>query len=422
MPAENEDAVEVLRQYLIPSRPVNSIELLKGRADKLRDVATCLSTNSGIPLIFGNRGVGKTSLAKTAAIQYISSAQDPIYVACGPDATVLVLLREVAIKLSRLVPGKKVVKVDGELSLSPALRFSYGEAQGQAPTFDDINGAIRVLEDFERVIPHPEKLVVILDELESLQSKEHANLAFFAKQVGDQELKVRYIFCGIAENVHQLIGGHNSSPRYIRNVELGPLKPQDLIDIVKGAADKLQVTVPRDILIRIAIIGSGYPHFAHLVGLELFTTWLEQDHGDINTDTFRNAITRAVGGSIEELRESYDTATQRGTDDYKCVVWTMADMDAVDVRLDDLENHYKNAARTKGRGNWPEADVGLVVGRLRTSEYGTILTLTPKKYGGEEKRYRFQRFTHSLMRGYVRLRAEEEGVQLGSVTSGSLAV
>jgi hypothetical protein len=262
--------------------------------------------------------------------------------------------------------------------------------------------------------------VVILDELESLQGREHANLAFFSKQVGDQELKVRYIFCGIAENVHQLIGGHQSAPRYIRSVELGPLKPQDLIDIVQQAADKLEVVVPREILIRIAIIGSGYPHFAHLVGLELFTSWLDQTHNEITPDTFRNAITRAVGGSIEELRDSYSTATQRGTDDYKCVVWTMADMDAVDVRLDDLDNHYKNAARTKGRGHWPEADVGTIVGRLRTAEWGAILTLTPKKYGSDEKRYRFQRFTHSLMRGYVRLRAEEEGTQLGGLPSGSV--
>lgn len=415
MTSDEPDLKEVLRQYLMPSRPVNSIELLKGRDEKLREVVTSMQTYSGISLIFGNRGVGKTSLAKTAAIQYASAAQDPLYVACGPGATVMVLLREVAIKLSRLVPAKKGVKIEGELSLSPALRFSYGEAQGHAPVFDDINGAIRVLQDFETLLLDPAKLVVILDELESLSKEEHAHLAFFAKQVGDQELKVRYIFCGIAENVHQLIGAHQSVPRYIRSVELGPLKPQDLIDIVSVAAAKLDVSVPRDMLIRIAIIGSGYPHFAHLVGLELFVAWIEQDGGEITADTFARAINKAVAGSIEELRDCYNTATQRGTDDYKCVVWTMADLDTVDVRNDELEAHYRQLARTKGRGRWPDADATKVAAALRNAEYGAILTLTPKKYGSEERRYRFQRFTQPLMRGYVRLRAEEEGVHLGAV-------
>lgn len=409
-----DEELELLRQYLIPSRPVHSVEMLKGRSEKLQEVEMTLATHSGIPLIFGNRGVGKTSLAKTAAQQYGASDRVPIYVACAPETKVVVLLREVAIKLARLVPPKKRLKLEGEILPSPALRFSFGEAEGNAPSFDDVNGAIRVLEDFERLIVAPEKTVVILDELESLPAAEHANLAFFAKQVGDQELKVRYILCGIAENVHQLIGGHQSSPRYIRSVELGPLRPQDLMDIVSQAAQKLDVAVPREILIRTAIIGNGYPHFAHLVGLELFTSWLNQDSGEITNETFRQAIKKAVAGAIEELRATYDTATQRGTDDYKCVVWTMADMETVDVRSDDLDAHYKQLMRTKGRGGWPAADVQTVAARLRGPEYGSILTLTPKTYGGEEKRYRHQRFSHSLMRGYVRLRAEEEGCQLGN--------
>ena len=61
---------EVLKKipsYFRPSSPIDSEEFLKGRISELERVDEILSHDWRSTFIIGERGVGKTSLAKTAA-------------------------------------------------------------------------------------------------------------------------------------------------------------------------------------------------------------------------------------------------------------------------------------------------------------------------------------------------------------------
>ena len=61
------DLARELRKHFTPAQPINSIEHLIGR-DKLLDDAQNALLSAGRHLfVFGDRGVGKTSLAQTAA-------------------------------------------------------------------------------------------------------------------------------------------------------------------------------------------------------------------------------------------------------------------------------------------------------------------------------------------------------------------
>ena len=130
-------------------------------------------------------------------------------------------------------------------------------------------------------------------------------------------------------------------------------------------------------------------------------------------EVYRGGVQRAVRDSIEELRISYETATQRGEDYFKHLIWALAHSDIVDVRVDDWLATYGGLA---GQLNWNRIDekkLRTAIGNFKTPQYGNIITNTPARYGSAEKRYRFKRFTNMLMRGHVRLQAESEGVNLG---------
>jgi Cdc6-like AAA superfamily ATPase len=424
-----EHELEGLRRRLTPSHPILTRELLYGRDGELADIVDCLRLSGGTPFVFGNRGVGKTSLARTAAQEVCGSDREPIYVPCAPSAEALTLLREVAISLANLAIGLKGRSRDFQIEaslgisasgFSPTVKFATKVEKAEAPQVSDINEAIRIIKGFDAIVPKSSSTVVVLDEMEEMDEKTKKDMAFFVKQIGDQNIETRFVLVGIADDVHQLIGAHQSVPRYLRNIELGPLRPQELMDIVKDAAEELRVTIPEDILFRIAIIGNGYPHFAHLMGLALLAEAIASGAAEITEAVYRQGLQRAVRQSLLELRSSYEAATQRGSDTYRDVIWTMADMDGVDLRTDQIAEHHVELAKKWHWEPLTEMQISTVLSKFKRSEYGEIIVAPGKKYGAtrkSERRYRYHRFKNNLMRGHVRLVAEASEVRLGRRTT-----
>ena len=76
-----------LNEVLSPSLPIRSPENLKGREHELDLVERALFATGRHVFIFGARGVGKSSLAATAAFQYQSADASPIFVSGAIDET-----------------------------------------------------------------------------------------------------------------------------------------------------------------------------------------------------------------------------------------------------------------------------------------------------------------------------------------------
>lgn len=409
---------EMLSAKLSPERPIRTNELLRGRTEVLADVGRELRYFHAIPFIYGYRGVGKTSLARTAAQLVTKSDREHVYVACAPQAKMLQVCRDIGEQLLKLIyqtfgTSQELSKVEITLSISPSIRTSFERRTTKLEPFEDINGAVRVLKDLSEILRDANLTAVVIDELEQLEEKDRGELAYLIKQIGDQEFKLRFILVGIAENVHELIGAHASVPRYLKEVSLSPLTPQDLIDIVQTAADEVEITVPMPILYRIAIIGNGYPHFAHLMGKALLTEALLSADTKVSSEVYNRGVVRAVKDSIQELRIGYETATQRGGDHYKQLIWALAHSDTVDVRIDEWLRSYHEL---ESRYHWPTVDetkLRYAIGNFKNVAYARIVMNTPSRYGSTEQRYRYKRFSDMLMRGHVRLQAESEGVTLG---------
>jgi uncharacterized protein len=62
-----------LHRVLSPSHAIQSAELLRGRTEHLAEIRRALYSPGRQVFIYGHRGVGKTSLAQTAAFERQSS-------------------------------------------------------------------------------------------------------------------------------------------------------------------------------------------------------------------------------------------------------------------------------------------------------------------------------------------------------------
>lgn len=414
----DEDKFKVISDNLSPERPIRSTEFLRGRVEDLENIVRELRYFHSTVFIYGYRGVGKTSLARTAAQLVTSSDREHVYVACSPGARMLQVFREIAEELLKVLFRAKsfpaIAKtVEFEFSLTPSIRASFEKRNPSLEEFHDSNGAVRIIKELDDLLTGSESTVVILDELEELNDGDRTDLAYLIKQIGDQEFGVKFILVGIAENVHELIGAHESVPRYLKEISLSPLSPQHLMDIVKSAADAIDIHVDEEILYRVAIIGNGYPHFSHLMGKALLTEAVIRGVDSIDADVYKAGVSRAVSDSIQELKMSYEAATQRGEDYFKHLIWALANSDIVDVRIDEWIREYHDLVRNNNFTPASDAKLRNAIGNFSKESYGKIIKNTPARYGSAEMRYRYKRFSNTLMRGHVRLQAEHEGVKLG---------
>src|ERR1700722_18831315 len=84
---ERETFVKILHTNLSPTSPIQSEEHLFGRSKQLQLIEQALCAPGRSIFIYGDRGVGKTSLAQTVAYSHQSAGQHPVLLACTPHTT-----------------------------------------------------------------------------------------------------------------------------------------------------------------------------------------------------------------------------------------------------------------------------------------------------------------------------------------------
>uniref|UniRef100_UPI000AE1F44F AAA family ATPase n=1 Tax=Pseudomonas sp. NBRC 111136 TaxID=1661051 RepID=UPI000AE1F44F len=88
-----------VHEHVRPAEPISSIELLKGRHKELEEIRRALFAKGRHMFIYGDRGIGKSSLAQTAALQYQSSDSDIIQIGCTRTSTFYEIMQSIAASL-----------------------------------------------------------------------------------------------------------------------------------------------------------------------------------------------------------------------------------------------------------------------------------------------------------------------------------
>src|SRR3954447_14399127 len=94
------DAFErTLRETLSPTTPIRTPQFLRGRDNLLEEIRRAFVQPGRHVFIHGDRGVGKTSLAQTAAIEHQSKGSAPIFLGCDNASTFFGTMRGLAQRL-----------------------------------------------------------------------------------------------------------------------------------------------------------------------------------------------------------------------------------------------------------------------------------------------------------------------------------
>lgn len=187
----DEDAfVEKLKASVSPALPIRTMELLQGREDELETVRRALLMPGRHAFIYGDRGVGKSSLAHTAANLYQSSDRIPITVSGSSDGTFNSIIANIAFEALDRSRVEQVSKKTQALSF--AWRgFSWGGNKEVSPVdfvehLRTIGDAVGLLAEISKL--HSQVPVVVLDEFDTIADVNERNkFASLIKMIGDQE-------------------------------------------------------------------------------------------------------------------------------------------------------------------------------------------------------------------------------------------
>lgn len=400
-----------LKQYVHPSEEISNPSQLVGRSEELDKLRDCFETSGAHAFVWGLRGVGKTSLVHTACSEHHSLVQLGAAIGCEKTSTKNGLMTDL---YRRVVKSGKVdldsssskAKLDvlGLLTIEKGKKVSLPRIE-----VDSINHA----SDFLATIFEPDHLwqrdwLVIIDEFDQLEDQE--TIDFFtalAKQLSVDKVPVKFVFCGVASSLNDLIGSHESIDRYVRAVQLEPLLSGDILNIADNIANEFGITLSQGQRMRIAQIACGYPHFAHVIMMEILKECFEKklEHSDLPAEYYKAGVQRSAKAAATRLQRAYENASRKGTDRYIEVLWAVADGQHLVKQFKSIKDDYERIIELRP-DRVPFEKEQHLRNHLNLLCKGENAVLRRGKVGWYE-------FVDPMFRSYVRLKAHESGAELG---------
>lgn len=395
---------QAAREVFQPSQPIRTQELLIGRERPLARTLDALATPGRSPFIYGVRGVGKTSLAQTAAHLYNWSGAEPIYEACASGTAFANIVTRVARKLMRLPHFRTQKKAITEVKVGPAVAQLVHriEKTDEYLTRLDVADAVDLFNAL--VSPKDEPIVVVLDEIDVAGDGLRQDLAYFIKQVGDQECRLRFIFAGIAETTEELLAHHASASRYLATIELQPLKLGELHQIATSGFAKLGLNCADRMAWRIASLSDGFAHFTHLLGLKLAVEAIDNREQSLSSELFAQSVRDAVEDSAAFLQTAYRQAVQKYQDKYEPVLWAAADHWELLRSTEHMYEAYLRICKDLNAAPQDRSAFSSILFQLKQESHACVL---------RSDRRSWYQFSQAMMRGYCRIVAESKGVAVG---------
>lgn len=402
---------EVLSRHLTPSAHITTPERLFGRSKKLTQIERAFNSSGRHVFIHGDRGVGKTSLGMTAANLHQHTSEEPIYVLCSEGSTFSDIIY--AVGNNALPLRERMETSGGGLNVGGSFAgfgANFKPADKPRAAFErpaDLNAAVDII----RYINSRREgtTVVVIDELERLKNEDDkVKLAEFVNSVSSVQDKTKFILSGIGRTVDELLGAHPSATRKLEAIGLDPIPHNELWAIVSTVADELGVDVQMEHLMRSSILSDGFPHYVHLIAESLFWAMFE-DTLEVRVTTnehFKLAVKGALERTEVEHKAAYRKAVEKvkNSSEYELALWALADKTETRRQLTSIyEDSYCKIYSRSLPNHMDKNQLNQRLLRLKNNAHGNIVV----EYGSG-----WFSFRETIMRGYVRLVAEDRGTKL----------
>lgn len=397
---------ETIRQRIegafSPFAPVSEASVFHGRAEQRRQVVEAIRGVGRHVVIYGERGVGKTSLANVLSA-WLGQAIAVSHVSATRGDSFETLIRRAFASYQLTLPLPSLGFAARVRSQSHSLSDALPGLSPLVP--DQVASTIRDL---------GYNLVLVIDEFDRLPTTEVPAFADFMKALSDDRSSSTVVLVGVAGSVNGLIGDHASISRNLMQVPMPRMSEDELLAIVDKGFTLARCRASTRVVTRIIRACHGFPHYAHLLGQYAAVAALDRCvanvagiGGDgyltVDESDLADGMNRAVQTADQTHRESYHNAVHGDRDSLWVPVVTACALASADDR-----GYFNSRAvletlnRLLPQTKVVQQTFSYHLGELITDRRGPLLERT-----GVEKRYLY-RFVDPLMRPYILMRAEAD--------------
>ena len=375
-----------LSQTFSPTTAISRKDLFYGRQAIVRRLIDAVNQAGQHAIIYGERGVGKTSLANVLSdflqpftSEKITNARVNCYRETSYRQIWESLFREAGLPVNE-----------------PPNRF----------TLDDVFDTLRHIES--------KKLILIIDEFDRIEDPDiDALFADTIKALSDFSLDTTLVLVGVADDVDDLITEHESVDRCLVQIHLPRMPFDELKEIVRAGVAAVEMEVSEDAISQICTVSLGLPHYVHALGLASGRAAIDDKRLRIGPSDVRSAISTLVNESQQTILRQFDlaTASPRRENFYLQVLLACALTPTDDLgyfRAADVREPYSHIMKRE----MEIPSFGRHLHGLSEEDRGAVLQRI-----GKPHQYRF-RFSNPLMQPYVLMRGlQSEMLSLDAVAS-----
>lgn len=286
-PAHSDRQLDQRRQKLqrafTPSQPVRDERRFAGRKETLVSLIRAVEEQNLHAVIFGDRGMGKTSmlhvfsrLAREARyiVRYTSCSEtsefDPIFRAITADIPLL-YHADFDPTSEEAERGGTLADLLPEQTLTP----------------------VRISESFARL--SGTRVLIMLDEFDRVQSTDFKrSIAELIKNLSDQSIPVQIVIAGVAGNLNELLEHIPSIRRNVAGIPVTGMADDEVRELIHMGEGTSDLTFSADAGDAIVNAAQGSPYVAGLVAQYAASDALDRDSTEVETQDVRSGISRAL--------------------------------------------------------------------------------------------------------------------------------
>lgn len=298
-----------IRNIFTPHQPIQKQTLFYGRKDEVIKIIETMNTPGLHFLLYGERGVGKSSLGNIVMENIIQR----IYKGCSyvkrcdkQTSYEEIFQKPLADAGFNIFEASTVINESESGNIGVDLKFfKVGIGDGcdrQVKSRPNSVSPSFIAEKLEHT-----KGILFIDEFDALQTTTKEKVGEVIKLLSDCGSKFKLLVVGIGSSIRDLLKGNASISRHVRQIKLNRMSNTEIERLVRKGFKSVNLDVTNGLVERIVEISSGYPHFAHLLSLKAGENAIRNDFKIVTEESLLDSINESLEDAEEYLKTLWNT-------------------------------------------------------------------------------------------------------------------
>src|SRR5918996_5516318 len=290
-----------LAEAFRPAAPVDRRGLFSGRVDQIGELFSVVGQPGQHAVVYGERGVGKTSLTSVVADLLRGSNVATVRVICDSRDDFSSIWR-------------KALNEIGLRTTTPGVGFAAVAAEGSEPA--------SVLLGSGRVTPYEvmraleslageRSLAIFIDEFDRIvDPDDRALFAETIKTLSDRIVGATIVLVGVADDIDELIREHRSIERALVQIRMPRMSRSELAEIATKGIETAQMTIQKAAVDSVTGLSQGLPHYTHLLTQLAGQAALSARRANVESRDMKAAVERALDRAGQSVAAAYHRAVE----------------------------------------------------------------------------------------------------------------